>query len=110
MIKEISSYSRFNDLFNISIDLISDSDNEYTRDFEISHVNSINWNKILTDNNIEPHYDLIEILENEFRYKQPFELLVNYNTYDSSIQQIYMTDFWISKINNIIENYIENDL
>lgn len=110
MIKEISSYNRFNDLFDIVIESILDSDNEYTKDFQISHVNSINWNKILTDNNIEPHDGLIDVLENNFRHQQPFDLIIDYDRYDSSIRQIYMTDFWISKINNIIENYIENDL
>lgn len=107
-INDISSYDQYTDLFKIHIRSESDSDGEYMRDFYIDWTESINWKKILEQNNFIPDYNLIDKLKEAFENKQPFELSVNYYFYDASIREIRMSDYHLNIVNDILTEYMNS--
>ena len=103
----VELYTPYTDLCNIVLDPISDSDNEYVKDYVISHVKSYNWDLILKSIFLsdDKKQDLFDDLDELFKYEHPFDLIVNYTRYDVGLGKIYMTDNGLKTINNAIAKY-----
>ncbi len=105
-IVSIEGYELYTQLGDIVIESISDDDNEYVRDYYISHVNRYNWEYILEGIEVSDKEKLIDELNENFEWVQPFEIEVSYTNYDASMYKFYMKHKFIKLINKLISENV----
>lgn len=106
---EISSRDHYNDYFRLELSPTSDGDNEYVKDYHIDSIRTIDWHKIMNEiaDKVNDIYDLVYDLDEMTQYSTLFDLDVSCGRYDCSIQNVFVTEYYINEINKIIKKHLK---